>query len=352
MIYLAGLHPGWALLIGLLATAFLLWVFWPRLGLLAYLYRSRLNSQRVQLEDALKFLFDCEYKSKPCGLNSIAGNLNISTDQAARLLDRLRGMGLVQMQSDQTFILTDDGRSYALRVIRVHRIWERYLADETSIREKEWHSEADLHEHYLTSEAADKLAAQLGNPVFDPHGDPIPSTEGEIPEYRGQTLNTLEEGQLAMITHLEDEPHAVYEQLIALGLYPGMQVYVLDVSDHKITFAAEGQECVLTPLFASSITVELLQGEEPQTTRHTPLSALKLGETGEVIGIARSCRGAQRRRMLDLGIVPGTQITAGIKSASGDPVGYRILGATVALRKDQADQIFITKPKMKPHESN
>jgi DtxR family Mn-dependent transcriptional regulator len=337
---------------GVLISGMMLWMLWPRKGLLASFQRLRLNSQRVQLEDALKFLFDCEYKSKLCGLNSIAGNLSISTDQAARLLDRLRAMGLVQMKKDLTFHLTDDGRSYALRVIRVHRIWERYLADETSLREHEWHSEADLREHYLSVEAADQLAAQLGNPVFDPHGDPIPTPEGEIPEHRGQALHTLKEGQLALILHLEDEPRSVFDQLIALGLHPGMQVYVLDVSDSKITFAAEGKECVLTPLFASSVTVELLKDEQPQTVEHSLLSSLSLGQSAEVLGIARSCRGAQRRRLMDLGVVPGTLITAGIRSASGDPVGYRILGATVALRKDQADQIFISEPKMQTNESH
>ncbi len=345
LVFLLGIKPGLALSIGLLFMAFLYWIFYPKKGLLALLRKSRLNTQRVVLEDALKFLFDCEYKNVNCDLNSLAGYLHISTDRATKLVGRLKSMGLMQMQENQTFGLTDSGRSYALRIIRVHRIWERYLADETSLVETEWHGEADRREHHISPEAANRLAAQIGNPVFDPHGDPIPSSGGDMPDPRGAPLSQLQEGDLAIILHIEDEPHSIYEQLVALGLYPGMQVYVLDVADGKISFAADGEECILTTLFASSITVELLPDELPLPEKKEVLSTLALGEEAEILGISPNCRGAQRRRLLDLGVVPGTQVTAGIRSASGDPVGYRILGATIALRKDQADLIFIQKKK-------
>ncbi|NJO91361.1 MAG: hypothetical protein HC831_22160 [Chloroflexia bacterium] len=150
--------------------------------------------------------------------------------------------------NNQKVTLTDAGRSYALRIVRVHRIWERYLADETSIAQSEWHNEADRIEHKVSVEETEKVAAQMGNPVFDPHGDPIPSIHGELPKQKGKSLSELQEGEMGRITHLEDEPKSIYEQLVVLGLYPGMQVYVTDVTDKKITFVADGDECVLTPL--------------------------------------------------------------------------------------------------------
>ncbi|MCB0636067.1 MAG: metal-dependent transcriptional regulator [Lewinella sp.] len=341
---LLAIHPGWSLLLGVLAVALLAWVVWPRRGLLSLLGRARMNRQRVRLEDTLKFIFDCEYKHQPCGLHSVAGNLNISADKTTHLLDRLRGMGLVEMM-DQNIRLTDTGRSYALRVIRVHRIWERYLADETSVGPVDWHGEADHQEHLMTAEAADALAAQMGNPVFDPHGDPIPSARGELPAHRGQPLHKLPEGRVARITHIEDEPSSIYEQLVALGLYPGMRVYVLDVTDGKITFAADGEECVLTSLFAGSITVEPLADAASLTvpSKQPLLSALAVGDEATIAGISPNCRGQQRRRLMDFGIVPGTRVTAVMRSASGDPIGYRIMGTTIAIRKDQADLIFIEK---------
>jgi DtxR family Mn-dependent transcriptional regulator len=251
-------------------------------------------------------------------------------------------MGMITV-NELEIHLTDLGRSYALRVIRVHRIWERYLADETGVKEIHWHGEADYQEHAITPESANIIAAQIGNPAFDPHGDPIPTAEGDIPRHKGTSLSQLQEGQIARILHIEDEPEAIYKQLVALGLYPGMQVYVTDVTDDRILFAAEGEECVLTPLFASSITVLPVEGDEEVKEKHEALSSLKIGESAEIIGISPNCRGQQRRRLMDLGIVPGTSVTAELKGASGDPGGYRIMGTTIAIRNDQARHIHIRK---------
>ena len=147
---------------------------------------------------------------------------------------------------------------------------------------------------------------------------------------------------MARITHLEDEPRSIYEQLVVLGLYPGMQVYVADVADNKITFVADGEECVLTHFFAGYITVEEIDleavAEKPEV-----LSALKIGEKAEVIGISHNCRGQQRRRLMDFGIVPGSQVAAVMISASGDPIGFRVLGTTIGIRKQQADMVFINR---------
>jgi len=301
------------------------------------------------LEDALKFMFDCEYKGLSYDINSIAGNLNIKPDKAGDLVERLLEMELIHL-NDQQIELTDTGRSYALRVIRVHRIWERYLADETSVKQTEWHNEACRIEHHVTVEDTEKLAAQMGNPVFDPHGDPIPTLDGNLPAAKGDPLNHLKEGEIGRITHIEDEPKSIYEQLVVLGLYPGMQVYVTDVAENKITFAAEGDECTLTPLFASQITVEKLSGVKPKTERHELLSTLAIGEEAEVTGISANLRGQQRRRLMDLGIVPGSHISVVMKSASGDPIGYRVKGTTVGIRKNQADLVFVNRKKEKKHE--
>lgn len=203
----------------------------------------------------------------------------------------------------------------------------------------------------MSDEAAEKLAGRIGNPVYDPHGDPIPSAKGELPSHRGLNLSNLKEGSIGRIVHIEDEPGSIYEQLVAIGLYPGMQIYVLNIADGKITFAAEGEEHILTSLFASAITVELSDSKEPLAQKYDTLSSLKLGEKAAIVGISHKCIGQQRRRLLDLGLVPGTIVTAEIRSSSGDPVGYRIKGATIGIRRKQADQVFINKNSVKHVES-
>lgn len=325
-----------------IAFVFAVWLFWPRKGGLARLQRTRENNERAMIEDALKYLFDCEYRNSACDLNSIAGTLDITLDKAGRLVEQLLKMSLIQMD-DQNVSLTSTGRSYALRVVRVHRIWERYFADETSMKAADWHDEACRIEHQVTLEDTEKLAAQMGNPVFDPHGDPIPTADGKLPKPSGVSLNQLRKGQIGRITHLEDEPKSIYEQLLVLGLYPGMQVYVTEVSDSKVSFAADGDECSLTPLFASHITVEALSGKYEPAPKYELLSSLQIGEQAEVLGISPNCRGQQRRRLMDMGIVPGSRVSAVIRSASGDPTGYRVLGATVGIRAREAELIFIQR---------
>ncbi|MCB0515770.1 MAG: iron dependent repressor, metal binding and dimerization domain protein [Chitinophagales bacterium] len=340
---------GELLFAGILLLVFVLWFFFPKKGGYALISTAMMNSQKVMVEDALKYLFDCAYKNVPCNLNSIAGNLQISSDKAGRLIEKLLKMNLVRVQN-QEISLTDIGRSYALRIVRVHRIWERYFADETSIAQKDWHEEACKIEHLVSIEATEELAAKIGNPVFDPHGDPIPTSEGKLPKPKGILLNAMKGGDIGKIIHIEDEPQNIYEQLVVQGLYPGMQVYVTEILDNKIVLAADGDECMLTPLFAAQITVEKLSNEERKTTKNELLSELRLGETAEIAGISPNCRGLQRRRLMDLGIIPGSKITAVLQSASGDPVAYSVLGTTIGIRKQQSDLIFIKPKKEKNNE--
>lgn len=328
------------LIIGILVMLIFGLLFYPNKGIISVWKKSRYTNKKILIEDALKYLYNCEYNGINCSLNSIAGNLSISADEATDIIARLESMGLVSAKKDE-LNLTSDGRSYALRVIRVHRLWEKYLADETSVKENEWHQKAEEIEHTLTIEQTDQLAAQIGNPVFDPHGDPIPSASGELPSKKGKLLTEMNVGEFANIIHIEDEPNAIYSQLLAEGLYPGMQIRMIELSDKRIKFVANGEECILSPLIAKNVTVGIFQLEKPYEGKFKALSSLKIGEHGTILGIGKALRGQQRRRLMDLGIVPGTKIEAELESLTGDPVAYRVRGTTVALRKQQTDKIYL-----------
>jgi DtxR family Mn-dependent transcriptional regulator len=331
------------LLLGVLVVAVLLVLLFPGRSLLARLARGKQDAARVMMEDALKHAYDCEYKGVTATISSIAGALAIPVDEASRLAARLESHRLVSQNPD-SLVLTPEGRSYALRVLRIHRLWERYLADETSVRESDWHQEAELQEHRLTTAQADALAAQMGNPQLDPHGDPIPSSNGELPSREGQSLTELSNGAVAQIVHIEDEPPTIYAQLVAEGLYPGMQVVMLEQTRGRVRFEANGDEVVLAPLLARNITVlPLPEGRKLKGPFRT-LAAAGPGEKVTVLAISRACRGAQRRRLMDLGIVPGTVIEPELSSLGGDPVAYIVRGTLVALRRQQAEQIFVKPP--------
>ena len=332
--------PLTSLIVGLVIIVFLIWIYLPGKGLLVRLKRNRKNTHRVLIEDSLKHLYNCEYNGINCTLNSVAGSLSISADDASKVVKELEELELITSH-ENNIILTPEGRSYALRIIRTHRLWEKYLADETGVGEEDWHISAEEIEHRITPDQADTLAAQIGNPVFDPHGDPIPSAKGDLPVKKGNALNTLRIGEFARIIHIEDEPHAIYSQLVAAGLYPGMQVRMIELSKDRIKFLANGEEVVLAPLFAKNVTIMPIKGERTISGKFKSLSSLPVGEKGIVLGISKRCRGQQRRRLMDLGIVPGTEIEAEMKSIGGDPVAYKIRGASIALRKKQADKIYL-----------
>jgi DtxR family Mn-dependent transcriptional regulator len=332
--------PLTSLIVGFIIIFFLTWVYLPRKGLLARWKRSKKNTHRVLIEDSLKHLYNCEYNGINCTLNSVAGNVSISADEAAKVVKKLEELELITSH-ESGISLTPEGRAYALRIIRTHRLWEKYLADETGVGEEDWHIAAEEIEHNITPAQADALAAQIGNPVFDPHGDPIPSAKGDLPVKKGNALNTLKTGEFARIIHIEDEPNAIYSQLVAAGLYPGMQVKMIESSKDRINFLANGEEVVLAPLFAKNVTILPIKDEPTVKGKLKSLSSLSVGEKGTVLGISKRCRGQQRRRLMDLGVVPGTEIEAEMKSIGGDPVAYRIRGASIALRKNQADKIYL-----------
>lgn len=329
------------LIIGIITILIIVLLLYPHKGIIAIWKKSIYASKKVLIEDALKYLYNCEYNNTTCSLNGIAGNLSISADDATDIISKLESMGLVSAKKNE-LSLTSDGRSYALRVIRVHRLWEKYLADETSVTEHEWHKKAEELEHTLSPEQADLLAAQIGNPVFDPHGDPIPSASGDLPIKKGKLLTEMKAGEFANIIHVEDEPNAIYSQIVAQGLYPGMQIRMIEVSDKRVKFIANGDECILSPLIAKNITVGVIKLEKQVEGKFKTLSSLKVGEQGTILGIAKALRGQQRRRLMDLGIVPGTKIEAELESLTGDPVAYRVRGTTVALRKQQTEKIYLT----------
>lgn len=332
------------LIIGLVLMAIFVWIVWPQRGLIAWWQRNQLDRKRVLLEDALKHFYDCEYKNKKASVDSLAGNLAISAEQAAELAAHLEKLDLIL--SDQNHLrLTDSGRSYALRIIRVHRIWERYLADKTSIDAKDWHHEADIKEHKLSFEDANKLASDMGNPVYDPHGDPIPTESGELPDHSGIALNAMKVGTFGIITHIEDEPHTVYMQILALDLHPGIKVQLIQKTSDRIEFIANGNRCILAPVFAANVTIQPTISEigtkDKIESTYRKLTDINQNETATVSGISKACRGQQRQRLMDFGIVPGTNISIEMKSPTGDPTAYRILDAVIALRKEHAQFIYI-----------
>ena len=314
-------------------------VAWPRRGVVARILKFRRLSERVRVEDAVKYLYHQGASGAPVHADALAGALEIRRGQADDLLATLAALGLAESLGPGAR-LTDVGRSEALRIVRSHRLLEQYLADRTGIDPAEWHEVAEAREHELTSKEIEALAVRLGQPRYDPHGDPIPTATGELPASVGVLLGALAPGEAGIIVHLEDEPRDAYARLRALGFELGRALVVRGRSATASDLELDGARLALPRALESAVTVERSRALAVSgTTRLQTLADLQPGESGRVLRLSSACHGAQRRRLLDLGVVPGTEIESELRSASGDPVAYRIRGALIALRRHQASWI-------------
>lgn len=315
-------------------------VAWPGRGVAARLRRIARLSERVRMEDALKQLYKLEYDRLPATAESVAGGVQISRHQAIRLLQKLEERELVAAGPSR-FRLTEAGRAQALHVVRTHRLWERFLADRTATPPEDWHGQAETREHLLSAAEADDLAAALGHPVYDPHGDPIPTAGGEMPARAGVPLASLDPGERGLVTHLEDEPREIYRELVGLGLGLMAPVERLEGGAGRVSFRSGDRLYDISSALARNITVEP-SAEVADAAWTRTLADVRLDESATVAGISPLCRGPARRRLLDLGVVPGTVVRARMSSAAGDPVAYDIRGALVALRREQAAHIRVS----------
>lgn len=332
------LDPGVALVSFALICALLALLAWPRRGLLARARRTWRVTERVRLEDAVKYLFHAGSDGRAVRPEALAGALAIREGLARRVLARLVALGLAGIDGNG-YRLTAGGQADALRLVRSHRLVEKWLADQTGVTAEEWHTLAEEAEHELSPEEVERLAAQLGQPRYDPHGDPIPTATGELPQDGRILLGALPLGAAGVIAHVEDEPVEDFVALASAGVSLGKTLVVHGRDATSVTLELDGQPLTLPRTLEAGVSVR--QVAQASTSRSRTLAELSPGEAGRVAGIDLSCHGAQRRRLLDLGVVPGTTVTAVMRSASGDPMAYDIRGALIGLRRQQALWILL-----------
>jgi len=300
------------------------------------------NNQRIMIEDALKFIFDCEHSREVATIKNIAGTLAVGADQTTEIIKRLRELKLITFDGIK-IQLSPSGKEYALRIIRVHRLWEQYLSERTGVPENAWHNEADIIEHSVTDDQVNEIDHMLGYPRYDPHGDPIPTVNGEMPSIEGRSLNDFAPGKAVVITHIEDEPKSIYTDLITKNISLGMILQIQSTTDEELLVLVEGKQVQLTRMESANITVRPSETEAELDISTEDLTVLDIGENAEVVSISKACRGPQRRRLMDLGILPGTVVTAEMKSLGGDPTAFNVRGAKIALRNSTARFIKIKR---------
>lgn len=318
--------------------------------LAAYVFRRSLASRwraaaerrrRARLEDVLKHVFTRQQEGREASLESIAGHLRLGQGRVLKTVTELEARGLAR-SGNGTLRLTPAGEDWAREVIRAHRLWETYLANEARVPMAHVHAPAEREEHRLTADAAvDALDAALGHPRSDPHGDPIPRAAGDAVATPARALTAWPAGIPAEVAHVEDEPEALFAKILAQGLRPGSVVTVLEALPDRLRLRGEGRDFELARLVAGNIQVCDVRAEPARRAGLVPLSEIATGEAAEVALLDAALRGFTRRRLLDLGLTAGSRVTAALGNAFGDPKAYRVRGTTIALRRDQAAHIWV-----------
>jgi DtxR family Mn-dependent transcriptional regulator len=173
------------------------------------------------LQDYAKAIYVLEQRTGRVSTTALAERLGVTPASVSGMIRTLVDRGLVAHEPYRGITLTEQGVAVALEVIRHHRLLELFLAETLGVPWDRVHEEAEVLEHALSEELEARIAAQLGDPTYDPHGDPIPTPEGAIEERVGTPLVELEPGQSGIFIRVSDaDPELLRflsEQKVAIG---------------------------------------------------------------------------------------------------------------------------------------
>ena len=177
----------------------------------------------------MKVIYDLQERGTgPVTISGMAERLSVSNSSVSGMLRKLTELGLVEHQRYGAVGLTEAGTRAALSVLRRHRLLETYLVAELGYSWDEVHDEAEILEHVVSDKFVDRIAAHLGDPVVDPHGDPIPTREGHIVERESVLLANADEGVSGVIVRVNDTDPDLLRYLADIEIGIGMNVEVVE----------------------------------------------------------------------------------------------------------------------------
>lgn len=171
--------------------------------------------------------------------NALAEGTSTRAASVTDMLRKLAEKGLIYYKKYQGVRLTEEGEKVALKVIRKHRLWEVFLVDKLGFGWDEVHDIAEELEHIPSDRLVEKLASYLGNPQFDPHGDPIPDAKGNMPEPDYVKLSELPAGTTAILMGVLEHSPSFLQHLDRSGLTLGCSIFIKEVNDYDKSLLAE-----------------------------------------------------------------------------------------------------------------
>jgi DtxR family transcriptional regulator, Mn-dependent transcriptional regulator len=181
------------------------------------------------VENYAKAIYSLQHRTgEPVATNDLADRLQVTPASASGMIKKLADQGLVEHVPYRGVQLTRDGEQVALEVLRHHRLLELYLVEQLGVPWDRVHEEAEALEHVISEDLEARIAAKLGNPTHDPHGDPIPDAKLKIDESTTRSLADLEAGDRGQFVRVSDSDPAMLRYLSERGVALGDALEVLD----------------------------------------------------------------------------------------------------------------------------
>ena len=184
------------------------------------------------MEDYIKAIYAIQNDTgERVGTSALADYLDVTSPTVSSMLKKLEERGLVDREEYRGVTLTDEGEVVALEILRHHRLLEAFLTEQLDYDWADVHEEADRLEHHVSDELTDRIAEALGNPGVDPHGDPIPDADLQLPD-AGQTsrLSAAEEGDEVVVRRIRHQGDEELRYLSDAGIEPGVELEVLEIA--------------------------------------------------------------------------------------------------------------------------
>jgi DtxR family Mn-dependent transcriptional regulator len=180
-------------------------------------------------ENYLKAIYHLSLKAdNKISLTAIAEEIRVNAASVVDMIKKLTEKGLINYDKVKGVKLTENGSKLALSIVRNHRLWEVFLLDKLGYSWDVVHEIAEQLEHIKHSELADRLDVFLGFPEYDPHGDPIPKSNGEVPKITNTLLSQIEVGEMCRVSAVKDTSPVFLQYLLQLSVSIGTKIKVVD----------------------------------------------------------------------------------------------------------------------------
>lgn len=222
-----------------------------------------MNNQLTQ--DYLKTIYELAEVDSPVSTSRLAEAQQVNPASVTSMMKRLATLKLVHYQKSRGVSLTKQGEKIALDTLRRHRLIELFLTQQLGFGWEEVHDQAELLEHFINEKLEERIAHVLEHPEFDPHGDPIPSKQGEIVKRCTKPLSTLSQGRVAIVSRVTKNKDAdLLTYLGELGFIPGAEILVLNVAPFNgpLILQVDDSQQIISHQIAETIQVQPLETME------------------------------------------------------------------------------------------